>query len=150
METINNIQPAIPEKPKRFMDKLRGSIRSKNLAYKTEQTYCFWIKKFIKYHNTRHPQEMGGEEVERFLQYLAVVENISINTQKTALSALAFLYNQFLQQPLGKLNITRAKRKRRIPVVFSHHEVSNVISYLKDPWQLIAMLMYGAGLRTRV
>lgn len=148
MEIIDNIRPALPAKPTRFMDKLKAFIRSRNLAFKTEKTYCFWVKKFIKYHNLKHPQEMGGQDVEQFLHHLAVVENVAINTQKTALNALAFLYNQFLQQPLGSLNITSAKKPRRIPTVFSHHEATKVIDHLTDPWQLIAMIMYGAGLRT--
>lgn len=75
----------------------------------------------------KHPQEMGPAHVEQFLHNLAVVENVSINTQKTALNALAFLYNRYLEMPLGQLTITKAKRSRRIPVVFSHQEALSVI-----------------------
>jgi len=148
MPTINNIRPNLPRKPQRFMDKLRAFIRSKNLAYKTEKTYCFWIKRYIKYHNLQSPHKLSDQHVEQFLHHLAIVENVGVGTQKTALNALAFLYNQFLEQPLGSLNITKAKVQRRIPSVFSHREAQSVIQQLTSPYSLMAKLMYGSGLRT--
>lgn len=145
MEDMRGILPA---KPVRFMHKLRAFIRAKNLAYTTEKTYCFWVKRYIFYHNKQHPEEMGVAHVEQFLHHLAVVKNVSISTQKTALNALAFLYNQFLDRPLGRIHITKATVQRRVPVVFSHQEAIAVIERLSHPWQLIASIMYGSGLRT--
>ncbi len=148
MSDMNDVPHRIPSTPVRFMDQLRASIRARNLAYKTEKTYCFWIKRYIRYHQLKQPKDMGPGHVEQFLHHLAVVENVNVNTQKTALNALAFLYNKFLDRPLGKLNISQAKSKRRVPVVFSHQEAVSVISHLKSPWKLIAEIMYGAGLLT--
>ncbi len=148
MSHINDIPPKIPSSPVRFMDQVRASIRVRNLAYKTEKTYCLWIKRYIRYHRMQHPKDMGPAHVEQFLHHLAVVENVNVNTQRTALNALAFLYNRFLEMPLGQLQITTAKSKRRVPVVFSHKEAVTVIQCLKQPWRTIAEIMYGAGLRT--
>lgn len=149
MPYISDIRPNLPLKPHKFMDRLRAFIRAKNLAYKTEKTYCFWIKRYIKYHNLQKPEQLSDRHVEQFLHHLAVVENVSIGTQKAALNAIAFLYNQFMQQPLGKLNITHATVKRRVPTVFSHKEAQDVIRNLSSPWSLMARLMYGSGLRTK-
>lgn len=129
------------------MHRLRYFIRNKGFSYATEKAYCAWIKRFIKYNHFKHPEEMCFQHVEQFLHHLAVVDNVSVNTQKSALNALAFLYNQFLQQPLGQLNITKAKRQRKIPVVLSHNEAIAIIESLTQPWNLISQLMYGAGLR---
>jgi len=148
MNSMDDVPRNLPLKPKKFMDRLRVFIRFKNLAYKTEKIYCFWIKRYIKYHNYTKPQNMHAQHVENFLHHLAVVDNVSVNTQKIALNALAFLYNQFLEEPLGKINITHAKVKRKVPTVFSHKEAMRVISALQPPWNLMAKLMYGSGLRT--
>jgi len=148
MNMMNDVRPSLPKVPKRFMDKVRAYIRAKNLAYKTEKTYCFWIKRYIRFHSFQQPQNLSTQHVEQFLHHLAIVEHVSVGTQKTALNAIAFLYNKFLDQPLGQLNITKAKVNRRIPTVFSQTEAMQIISFLKDPWQLIAKLMYGSGLRT--
>jgi integron integrase len=148
MDDIKSIPCALPAKPTRFMDRLRVFIRSRNLAYRTEKTYCGWIKRFIRFHQMKHPEEMGGAHVEQFLHHLAVVDHVSVATQKVALNSLAFLYKQFLRHELGGLNITRAKTSQRVPTVFSHKETASVIRCLSNPWKLIAMIMYGSGLRT--
>ena len=148
MNNMENIRGNLPRTPDKFMTRLRSFIRSRNLAYKTEKTYCFWIKRYIKYHNLQQPQSMGAQHVEQFLHHLAVVSNVSLSTQKIALNSLAFLYNKFLEQPLENLQITHAKSKRRIPTVFSHKEATAVIKQLSPPWNLLAKLMYGSGLRT--
>jgi len=144
---MEDLPRRIPGKPERFMDTLRTFIRSRNLAYKTEKTYCFWIKRYIRFHRLKHPQTLTPNHVEQFLHHLVVVDNVSVNTQKTALNALAFLYNKFLETPLGPLKITHAKVSRRVPVVFSHREAKTVIQHLRPPWKLMAQIMYGSGLR---
>lgn len=130
---VMDIPPKLPDKPVRFIDQLRALIRSRNLAYKTEQTYCHWIKRFIRFHDMRHPATCSTKEVEQFLC--------------TALNALVFLFREFLQQPLGELSFELARKPRRLPTVFTHDEVKAVISHLEGTPQLVARLMYGSGLR---
>lgn len=144
---MDDVRIPIPEKPIKFMHQLRACIRSRNLAYKTETTYCQWIKRYIVYHNMQHPNDMDSQHVEQFLHHLAVVQSVSVATQKVALNSLAFLYNQFLQKPLGKIHISKASVRKRVPVVFAHQEAKAVIERLNPPWQLIAATMYGSGLR---
>lgn len=147
MPRIPEIRNPIPAQPKKFMHRLRHFIRIKGLSHATEQSYCGWVKRFIKYNHFQRPEQMNGQHVEQFLHHLVIANNVSVNTQKSALNALAFLYNQFLQMPLGQLNITKAKKQRTPPVVFSHDEAISVIQSLTHPWNLISQLMYGAGLR---
>ena len=144
---MQDIPINIPNKPTRFIDKLRAYIRTQNLAYRTEQTYIHWILRFIRFHNKKHPADMHAKEVTAFLNHLALNRNVSINTQKTALNALVFLYKRFLNIEIGDLQMNNAKKKRRVPVVFSHDEAIRVINQLPNTYQVIAQLMYGAGLR---
>ncbi len=147
MPRIPEVRVPIPDKPVRFMHQLRAFIRSRNLSLATERAYCAWIKRYIKYYQFKHPRDLDHRHVEQFLHHLVVVDNVRKNTQKAALNSLAFLYNQFLQQPLGDLNITRSRRPRKLPVVLSHKEAMMIIESLDHPWRLITQLMYGSGLR---
>ena len=106
----------------------------------------FWIKRYIRYHRLKHPKDLNSAHVEQLLHYLAVVAHVSVNTQKVALNALSFLYNKYLNTPLGKLLITKAKQTRRVPTVFSHNEATSIIARLNFPWKVISSMMYGSGL----
>lgn len=83
MKDIQNVRHALPKTPSKFMHRLRAFIRTKNLAYKTEQTYCFWIKRYILFHNRQKPHELTPQHVEQFLHSLAVVDNVSVRNNKT-------------------------------------------------------------------
>ena len=131
----------------RFMDRFRLSIRARQLAYKTEKTYCYWVLYFIRFHHRKNPADMGKREVEAFLEYLATQQNVAPNTQKTALNALVFLYHKFLEQDLGELKFSYTTRPVQLPTVFTHDEATRVIDLLKGHAKLGALLMYGSGLR---
>ena len=119
-------------------------MRQKGYALKTEKTYLHWIKRFILFHKKRHPQTMGSEEVMLFLSSLANDRHVAINTQKIALNALAFLYNRFLQQPLGDIDYIPASKPRRLPSVISANEVQRILQVLDTRNQVIFALLYGA------
>lgn len=131
----------------RFIPRLRSFIRQKGLAYSTEKTYVHWILHYIRFHNLKHPSEMGSKEVDEFLTYLALELNVAPGTQRIALNALVFLYQQFFQNPLGVLQFSYARASRRIPVVMSHEESVTVIQNMDDNYRLMANIMYGCGLR---
>lgn len=144
---MDDIPRPLPAQPIRFFDKLRVYIRSKQLAYRTEKTYCTWIKDFIHFHKMAHPESMGNVEIDAYLSHLAVQRNVSINTQKTALNALVFLYKQYYGREVIDLSFHLSQRSKTIPTVFSHQEAMQVINNLSGIYRLIASLMYGAGLR---
>ena len=106
----------------RFIDRLTVFIRSRGLAYRTEKTYCLWIKKFIRFRGYTHPDQMRPVDIEAFLTYLAVERSTSINTQRTALNALVFLFREFLKQDVGQLTFNQAKKPRKLPTVRSREE----------------------------
>jgi integron integrase len=126
----------------------RDKIRTRHLAYRTEQAYLHWMRRFVRFHGFRHPREMGAAEVEAFLTDLAVTARVSASTQNQAMQALLFLYRQVLEIELPWLeNVTRAHRPKRLPVVLSTAEVRSVLAQLEGmPW-LVASLLYGGGLR---
>lgn len=144
---MDDIPPNLPDKPTRFMDQFRVFIRSKQLAYKTEKTYCGWVADFIRYHNMQHPKHLGDIQLDEYLSHLAVRRNLAINTQKTALNALVFMFKQFLNIEVGVLSFIPSSRPKTIPTVFSHDEAKSVINLMEGQYKLMASIMYGSGLR---
>jgi len=137
-----------PPKPKKLLDQIRDTIRLKHYSYSTEKTYVHWAKRYILFHNKRHPAEMGAVEIEAFLTHLAKEGNVSSSTQNQALNALLFLYRNVLQIDLPvPLHALRAKRSEHLPTVLSKDEVTRVISGMQGLHQLMAKLLYGCGLR---
>ncbi|MBP8172297.1 MAG: integron integrase [Pseudomonas sp.] len=135
------------EKP-RLLDQLRDQIRLKHYSIRTERVYCEWVKQFIRFHNYRHPEEMGAAEVEAFLSDLAVHRNVAASTQNQALAALLFLYKQVLKLDLPWLGeVVRAKKPVRLPVVLTVTEVQQVLVQLQGELWLAASLLYGSGMR---
>jgi integron integrase len=142
------LPPAVG-KPK-LMDRLREALRSRHYSRCTEQAYCLWVKRFIFFHNVRHPVEMAEPEINAFLTHLAIKEKVSASTQNQALSALLFLYRHVLGKEIGDLGeVIRARRPKRLPVVMTREEVKAVLGHLTGDKWLMASLMYGAGLRLR-
>ncbi|MGI9212709.1 MAG: integron integrase [Methylococcaceae bacterium] len=134
--------------PPRLLEQVRNAIRLRHYSIRTEQSYLDWIKYFILFHHTRHPQDMGAAEVEQFLNHLAVEGKVAASTQNQALSALLFLYKQVLEIDLPWMNdITRAKKPQRLPVVLTVEEVRRVLARIDGQHGLMAELLYGAGLR---
>lgn len=134
-------------KPK-LLDQVRDNIRRRHYSIRTEQAYVDWIKRFILYHDKRHPRDMAEEEVTEFLTHLARDRNVASSTQNQALSALLFLYKDVLKQEIGWLeNVERARRPAKMPVVLSRAEIKRVFAHMHGVPKLMAGLLYGSGLR---
>lgn len=132
----------------RLREQVREIIRVNHYSVRTEKSYWYWIRYFIRFHQMRHPCEMGATEVREFLTWLAVHRNVASATQNQALNALVFLYDRVLNQPLGDIGDTvRATKPARLPVVLKHAEAMAVINSLESPHHEIVSLLYGAGLR---
>jgi integron integrase len=126
----------------------RARIRVRHLSYRTENTYLNWIRRFIVFHEWRHPRDLGAAEIEAFLTHLAVERRVSASTQNQALQAILFLYRHVLEVELPWLNnVVRAKRPARLPVVLTREEVARILAHLQGTYLLIAQLLYGSGLR---
>lgn len=134
--------------PKKLLDQVRDLIRVKHYSIRTEQSYTSWIKRFILFHKKRHPKDMGKEEIEAFLTYLAVDLNVASSTQNQAFNALLFLYKDVLNIEFGdNINSVRAKKPKKIPTVMTESEVARVLDAMDGTYELMAMLLYGCGLR---
>ena len=132
----------------RLLDRVRSAIRTRHYSRRTERAYVGWIRRFILFHDKRHPAEMGGPEVTRFLTHLAVDGHVSASTQNQALSAVLFLYRDVLQTELPWLDdVVRAKRSQHLPVVLTRKEVAALLHELHGVERIMASFLYGAGLR---
>ncbi len=137
------------QEPKtKLLDQMREVLRLKHLSYRTEEAYLSWVRRFILFHDKRHPKEMGATEIRAFLAQLAVADKVAASTQNGALHALLFLYRHVLRLPFPELGeIERAKRPQRLPTVFTRQEVQAVLAHLQGTTALMAGLLYGSGLR---
>jgi integron integrase len=141
------ICPATSHNPK-LLDQVRDVIRRKHYSIRTERSHTDWIRRFILFHNKRHPREMAEVEIAQFLTHLAREGGVAASTQNQALSALLFLYQQVLKHEIGWLNgVERVKRPARLPVVLSREEVHKILAHLLGTYRLMAALLYGSGLR---
>jgi len=123
-------------------------MRARHLSRRTEDAYVHYIRHFILFHGKRHPLEMGADEIQAFLTYLAVERKVAASTQNQAFSALLFLYRDVLSRELPRLEgVTRAQRPDRLPVVFTKSEAAALLSHLSGAPFLVCGLLYGAGLR---
>jgi integron integrase len=135
------------QKPK-LLDQVRQAIRARHYSPKTEESYTHWIKRFIFFHNKRHPAEMSEKEIAQFLSSLASELHVSASTQNQALNAILFLYRDVLRKEIGYIDgVVRAKKPHRLPVVLTRQEVKSILGVLDHSDWLMAMLLYGAGLR---
>lgn len=133
---------------RKLLDQVSDVARFRHLSLRTEEAYRNWIKRFIFFHGKRHPRDLDAEAVRSFLTHLAVNEHVAASTQNQAFNALLFLYKQVLQMDTPDIQgVERARRSRRLPVVFTKPEANAVIAQMKGARQLIAGLLYGSGLR---
>ncbi|MBP9219001.1 MAG: integron integrase [Sterolibacterium sp.] len=148
---MNSITPPSPPNPPKLLDQVRERLRLKHYSIRTETQYAQWIRRFILFHDKRHPRELcelGAREVEAFLTHLAVEGNVAAATQNQALSALLFLYREVLEIDLPWLDdVVRAKRPARLPVVLTRSEVTAVLGRMTGTHALMARLLYGTGMR---
>jgi integron integrase len=137
-------------KPKKLLDQVRDALRVRHYAYRTEESYVYWIRRYILFHDKRHPKDMAEAEVEAFLTHLAVEEDVAASTQNQALSALLFLYRYVLQQPLTEsIDAVRARPSKYLPTVLTTSEVQRLLQCLEGTHQLVAKLLYGSGMRVK-
>jgi integron integrase len=132
----------------KLMDQLSRALRTRRYAKRTEEAYCYWVRRFIRFHGLRHPSELAEPEINAFLTHLAVEEKVAASTQTQALSALLFLYRFVIGYEIGELQeIVRAPKSVRLPVVLTKDEVAAVLAELNGDVGIIASLLYGSGLR---
>jgi len=145
---VPSLQASPPQNKPKLLDEVRDVIRRKHFSIRTEQTYVDWVRRFILFHNKRHPREMAETEITAFLTHLARDGRVAASTQNQALSALLFLYKEVLKQDIGWLQgVERAKRPSRLPVVLTRDEVHKIFAHMHGTYRLMAGLLYGSGLR---
>ena len=132
----------------KLLSRLNAALRRHQLSRRTTQAYVSWVRRFVYFHKLRHPDGMGEVEVLAFLTYLAQARQVSRSTQVQAASALLFLYREVLGRPLNGLRFKlRSTAPVRLPVVLTGEEAAAILDRLRGVAWLVAMLLYGSGLR---
>jgi len=145
--TVGGLRVAEPARPG-VLQVMRDRLRARHSAYRTEQSYLAWVRRYLRFFRGRHPRDLGEDDINRFLTFLATDRHVSASTQNQALSALLFLYREVLDQPLPRIaDVVRARRPKRLPVVLSSAEVLMVLAHLHGVPRLVCALLYGTGMR---
>src|SRR4051812_22530883 len=132
----------------RLLDRVRTAIRARHYSLRTEEAYVGWIRRFILFHNKRHPLEMAEREINGFLSHLANEARVSASTHTQALSAILFLYRHVLEKKLPlEGGLVRIRRPGRLPTVMTQAEVRAVLSRMHGAPKLVSTLLYGTGMR---
>jgi len=132
-----------------LLAQLRHALRLRHYSPRTEETYIRWVRRYVTFHERRHPAQLGRAEIVRFLSSLALDRKVGASTQNQALAAVLFLYRHVLGQSVGWLDdIVHAKRSTRLPVVLTREEVRAVLRWMPEGVpRLVATLLYGTGVR---
>jgi integrase len=145
---MDNKKKFRPDSSLKLMDQVREVLRYYHYAYRTEQTYGMWIKRYLAFYGmSRHPNTMGSAEVERYLSHLAEKRGVGVSTQRQALNAIVFLYRDVLDIDLGAIAPVRSKRHRKPPTVLTQEEMGQLLNAMQGTHRLMAQLTYGCGLR---
>lgn len=137
-----------PERRFRLLEVVRRELRARRYSGKTERAYLLWIRRYVVFHDRRHPRDLDVGAVSAYLSHLATVARVAASTQNQALAALRFLYDVALKAPLPYVDdIAPARRSAYVPTVLSQREVRALLAELRRPVDLCAALMYGGGLR---
>ncbi len=138
----------VPMSSPTLISAMTERLQLRRASPRTIEAYTSWVRRFIRFHAGRHPRAMGDGEVTAFLSHLATTRHVASSTQNQALAALLYLYEHVLELPLGVMqNVVRAKRPHRVPTVLSRAEARAVLDAMAGPSQMIAMILYGSGLR---
>ncbi len=129
------------------VDRLRYAIRCRRYSERTEESYVYWVKRFIAFCHDGDVRQ-DADAVRAFLERLVIAEQMSASTQGQALNALVFHFKHVVGAPFGDLGeFQRSKRPRKLPVVLSREEVRRLLDAVEEPHRLPTALLYGAGLR---
>jgi integron integrase len=129
-------------------ERLKAAITIRHYSPKTLQAYKAWTRKLQTFVKSKDPHLVSLEDVTGFLSFLAVERHVAASSQNQAFNAVLFLFKHVLEKEFGKVEgVVRAKRRRYIPVVLSREEVDRVLGHLEYPYDVVAKLLYGCGLR---
>lgn len=132
----------------RLIPAVRRAIRARHMSRLTEEAYVRWVVRYVRHYGMRHPRALGEREMREYLSHLATDRDVSASTQSQALAALIFLYTEVLRDAAPWIaDVVRARRPHRLPVVMTREEVRAVLGQMRGTQKLVAMLLYGSGLR---
>jgi integron integrase len=132
----------------RLLELVARACRARQYSPRTVEAYTGWIRRFVRFHGTRHPADLHREAVTEFLTHLANEVGAGTSTQNQAASALLFLYREVLDLPVNApAGVLRPGRPKRLPIVLTRSEAGAVLAELSGTQRIIAATLYGSGLR---
>jgi integron integrase len=122
-------------------------LAARHYSTRTRRAYLGWVRRLAQFHK-RDPGDLGPTDLFTFLDRLVREKNASASTHQQALCAFVFLYRRVLKvEPPWLEDLVRPKRPERLPIVLGRDEVRRIIANLRGTTRLMALLLYGSGLR---
>ena len=132
----------------KFIQSIRNHLRARHYSKRTEETYIYWIRDFIRFNKMAHPDSLQSTDIVRFLEHLVVAKNVSPATQRTALNALMYLYRKFLGRDDIELgDFTKARKETKLPVVLTPQEIVKLLNQLQGGAQNVRGVDVRFGLK---
>jgi len=138
----------VPARYEVFLGEAREHLRLERYSYRTEKTYTEWVSRFLVFSTPASREVIVWDHAKEYLEYLTLVRRVSSSTLNQALSALQFLFRSVLKiKPGGGQAVKRPPKRERLPTVLTREEVKALLGQMTGTGKLMAVLMYGAGLR---
>jgi integrase/recombinase XerD len=102
-------------------------MRLRNYSERTIKTYLSLIRMVSRYYKLS-PDKISIQQVKAYLQYRVEKDKISVSTINQTISAFKILYKRILKKEWDDFEIMRPRREKKLPVVFSKHEIKKIIN----------------------
>lgn len=142
-----DVSSDLPEEHREGIRRLALKMRARHYAYKTEQSYCHWVSRYLREQSDASLAELDESTVEAFLTNLTLRRNVNKATQGVALCAVCLFFKAILDRPLENLTHMRSQKTGKLPVVLTREEISRLLEQMNGVHRTMASLMYGTGLR---
>jgi integron integrase len=131
-----------------YFDRLRSALRVRHYSIRTERAYKQWVNRLLIFYEDKSPELLNADDIQRYLNYLAEKRKVAASTQNQALNAIVFFFKEALKRDPGDFSdFVRAKQSMNVPEVLTRSEVERLLDAMAGVNQLMAGLLYGAGLR---
>jgi len=131
-----------------FYNRFRSAMRVRHYSIRTERAYEQWVGRLLSFHKDKSPDMLDADDIQGYLNYLAEERKVAASTQNQALNAIVFFFKEVLKRDPGDFSdFVRAKQSLHVPEVLTRSEVESLLEAMTGVNQLMAGLLYGAGLR---
>ena len=129
-------------------DRMAEDLTLRNFSPATRRNYLIYARKFAAFY-MRSPQELGAEEIRRFLLHQIEVAKLAYDSYRQIYAALKFLYTVTLKRAWEVEHLPHPRRREvRLPVVLDADELVALFAATQSlKYRVLFMTCYATGVR---